>query len=83
MHGTDATGCSEALLTSLAICTRYVPAQLLFAFTPTTSSKGSTNTLKGLGLAVRGALESICGEKVRGCCLTTERCSGHRCGAFE
>ena len=38
--------------------------QLLFAFTldEVAAPKSSTTALKGLGLAVRGALESICGE---------------------
>lgn len=38
--------------------------QLLFAFTldGEAGPRSSTTALKGLGLAVRGALESICGE---------------------
>ena len=53
-----------ALLARMPTPVTFVWLQLLFAFTldGEAAPKSSTTALKGLGLAVRGALESICGE---------------------
>ncbi|KAG1676503.1 hypothetical protein FOA52_000046, partial [Chlamydomonas sp. UWO 241] len=40
-----------------------IDRSVLYSFTPSPASTASTVTLKSLGLAVRGVLQSICGEK--------------------
>ena len=56
-----------AVSTSDAASSDECDRSLFYSYATSSRARTNINTFKGLSLAVRGVLDSICGEKVRVC----------------